>query len=64
MYTDTFPIHLPTQTVSAQDCPLFHRLISAFFRLTDVPMLLNTSLNRNAQVYLSLYLPFPPQPDM
>lgn len=38
------------QTLTAEDSPLFHALVSAFFRLTGVPMLLNTSLNKNSQV--------------
>lgn len=33
------------QTVKRQDNPLYHRLISAFFKLTSVPMVLNTSFN-------------------
>ncbi len=37
------------QTVSERDSPLYHRLISAFFRLTGVPMVLNTSFNRKGQ---------------
>lgn len=37
------------QTVTAGDAPLYHRLISAFCRLTGVPMVLNTSLNRKGQ---------------
>jgi carbamoyltransferase len=38
------------QTVSAQHCPRFHGLISAFERLTGVPMLLNTSFNENEPI--------------
>jgi carbamoyltransferase len=33
------------QTVSADQNPLFHRLIEEFNRLSGIPMLLNTSLN-------------------
>jgi len=33
------------QTVTAKAEPLYHRLISAFFDLTGVPMVLNTSFN-------------------
>ncbi|GMU57377.1 MAG: carbamoyltransferase [Candidatus Xenobia bacterium] len=33
------------QTVSAGTDPLFHRLISEFYRLTGVPLVLNTSFN-------------------
>ncbi len=33
------------QTVHADRTPLYHRLISEFHRLTDVPMVLNTSFN-------------------
>jgi carbamoyltransferase len=33
------------QTVRADRDPLFHRLISVFFELTGVPLVLNTSLN-------------------
>ena len=35
------------QTVTASDNPLFHALITAFFRRTGRPMVLNTSFNRN-----------------
>lgn len=38
------------QTVSAADQPLYHRLISAFFALTGVPMVLNTSFNENEPI--------------
>jgi carbamoyltransferase len=38
------------QTVSAQHSPRFHGLISAFERLTGVPMLLNTSFNENEPI--------------
>lgn len=37
------------QTVTKTDAPLYHRLISAFFRLTGIPMVLNTSFNRKNQ---------------
>jgi carbamoyltransferase len=33
------------QTVSADDNSVYHRLISAFFNLTGIPMVLNTSFN-------------------
>lgn len=33
------------QTVTAQDEPLYHKLITKFFELTGVPMILNTSFN-------------------
>jgi carbamoyltransferase len=33
------------QTVSAEACPLYHRLISEFGRRTGVPVVLNTSFN-------------------
>ncbi len=33
------------QLVFAQDCPRYHKLISAFYKKTAVPMLLNTSFN-------------------
>jgi carbamoyltransferase len=33
------------QTVSRTDTPLFHELISEFYKLTGMPILLNTSLN-------------------
>lgn len=33
------------QLLHRQDNPLFHALVSAFYRLTGVPMLLNTSFN-------------------
>ena len=38
------------QSVSAAQAPLFHDLIARFARLTGVPMLLNTSLNRQAPI--------------
>jgi predicted NodU family carbamoyl transferase len=37
------------QTVRAEDAPLYHKLISAFYAKTGVPMVLNTSFNRRAQ---------------
>ena len=37
------------QTVTALDAPLFYSLIQAFFKITQVPMLLNTSLNRKGK---------------
>jgi carbamoyltransferase len=37
------------QTVSAADNPLYHDLISAFDRLTGVPMVVNTSFNDNEE---------------
>lgn len=38
------------QTVSAQDNPRYHALISRFFDKTQVPILLNTSFNENEPV--------------
>ncbi len=38
------------QTVSARTNPLYHRLISCFFRKTGVPIVLNTSLNENEPI--------------
>jgi carbamoyltransferase len=38
------------QTVRSQDNPRYYELISAFHRLTGVPMLLNTSFNENEPV--------------
>jgi carbamoyltransferase len=38
------------QSVSKQTNPLYHALISEFFRRTGVPILLNTSLNENEPV--------------
>lgn len=38
------------QTVSKKSNPLYHRLISEFFRRTGVPILLNTSLNENEPI--------------
>jgi carbamoyltransferase len=37
------------QTVSAQDAPLFHRLIDAFRRRSGVPVIVNTSFNTMGQ---------------
>lgn len=41
------------QTVSAEDNPLLHRLISRFHERTGVPMLLNTSFNRHGIATIS-----------
>jgi len=38
------------QTVSSSTNPLYHRLISEFYRKTDVPIILNTSLNENEPI--------------
>ena len=38
------------QTVSVEDNPRYHRLISAFHRRTGVPMVLNTSFNENEPI--------------
>ena len=38
------------QTVHRETNPLYHQLISEFFRLTSVPMVLNTSFNENEPV--------------
>jgi carbamoyltransferase len=38
------------QTVDRASNPLYHALIEAFFRLTGVPMVLNTSFNENEPV--------------
>jgi carbamoyltransferase len=38
------------QTVSQRTNPLYHSLISAFFKQTGVPIVLNTSLNENEPV--------------
>jgi hypothetical protein len=37
------------QTISEAENSLYHKLISAFFRLTKVPMVMNTSFNRKSQ---------------
>ena len=38
------------QTVSASTNPRYHKLISAFYKLTGVPIVLNTSFNENEPV--------------
>jgi carbamoyltransferase len=38
------------QSVSSETNPLYHKLISEFYRLTGVPMVLNTSFNENEPV--------------
>jgi len=38
------------QSVARDASPLYHRLISAFFQRTGVPMLLNTSFNENEPI--------------
>ena len=38
------------QTVTAEDSPKYHRLISAFRDLTGVPLVLNTSFNENEPI--------------
>jgi carbamoyltransferase len=38
------------QTVSAESNPRYHKLISRFYDLTAVPMVLNTSFNENEPV--------------
>ena len=38
------------QTVSRRTNPRYHQLIEEFRRLTDVPMVLNTSFNENEPV--------------
>ena len=37
------------QTVSQSDAPLYYALIQAFYKLSKVPMVLNTSFNRKSQ---------------
>ena len=37
------------QTVTKTEAPLYHRLLTAFFKVTGVPMILNTSFNRKSQ---------------
>jgi carbamoyltransferase len=37
------------QTISPSDCPRVYEIINQFYQLTDVPLLLNTSLNSNNQ---------------
>jgi len=41
------------QTVDGEQHPLFYQLIEAFYRLTGVPMLLNTSFNENEPIVSS-----------
>jgi carbamoyltransferase len=41
------------QTVSSATNPRYHRLISAFYQLSGVPMVLNTSFNENEPVVCS-----------
>jgi carbamoyltransferase len=41
------------QTVSMRSNPRYYRLIKAFARLSDVPMLLNTSFNENEPIVLT-----------
>lgn len=38
------------QFVSKETNPLYHRLITSFYRLTDVPLVLNTSFNDNEPI--------------
>ena len=38
------------QTVDVKTNPIYHRLISTFDKLTNVPMILNTSFNENEPV--------------
>jgi carbamoyltransferase len=38
------------QTVRRQTNPRYHQLIDAFYKRTDVPMVLNTSFNENEPV--------------
>ena len=38
------------QTVSAKLNPLYYRLISEFYKLTGVPVVLNTSFNENEPI--------------
>jgi carbamoyltransferase len=38
------------QTVDSESNPRYHALINAFYRLTGVPMVLNTSFNENEPV--------------
>lgn len=37
------------QIVNSQNSPKLNELIEAFYRLTEVPVLINTSLNRNGE---------------
>jgi carbamoyltransferase len=41
------------QTVSQQRQPRFHRLIRAFFQMTGVPVILNTSYNEQEPLVLT-----------
>jgi carbamoyltransferase len=41
------------QTVSRQRQPRFHRLISAFFQITGVPLIVNTSYNDQEPLVLT-----------
>jgi carbamoyltransferase len=41
------------QTVGERVSPRYHRLISEFARLTDVPVVLNTSFNENEPIVMS-----------
>jgi carbamoyltransferase len=38
------------QTVRREDNPRYHKLISAFYGLTGIPMVLNTSFNENEPI--------------
>jgi len=44
------------QTVSKQDNPNFYKLIKEFYKQTDCPMVLNTSLNIKGQPIVNNYL--------
>ena len=37
------------QTVSRTDNPRYHKLITKFFKMTGVPMILNTSFNMHGE---------------
>lgn len=37
------------QTITRTDCPMVYEIINQFYQITDVPLLLNTSLNSNNQ---------------
>jgi carbamoyltransferase len=41
------------QTVERRVAPRYHRLIAEFARLTEVPLLLNTSFNENEPIVMS-----------
>src|SRR5712672_3479655 len=41
------------QTVSRRSNPRYHQLITAFARVSGVPMLLNTSFNENEPIVLT-----------